>query len=269
MPRDVGWGDETVGNRGPDKERQYRGVKGETHVIRVMTTCKEVRVHFVDDILEPDKDGEARGFWMNCSREWDESEEEWVGDCMGCDREYTVSSKFVAGILFLGIFKGRAKKPTRIDPESAVNFWDFGNDKYKQLRELHFELARDEDDPKKLHQVELTVKTKKQDFQDLTIAVYTGKRLTTKDYVDEFKAEGKKLIEAFCKTESIPEQKRNLKPRKPRRSRDDEDDEDDDERPTKPRKGKKKRRREEPEDDDHDEESTGDDDLDALIDEIG
>jgi len=98
MPRDVGWGDESVGNRGPDKERQYRGVKGETHVIRVMTTCKEVRVHFVDDILDPDKDGEARGFWMNCSREWDESEEEWVGDCMGCDREYTVSSKFVAGI---------------------------------------------------------------------------------------------------------------------------------------------------------------------------
>jgi len=146
--------------------------------------------------------------------------------------------------LFLGIFKGRAKKPTLIDPESAVNFWDFGNDKYKQLRELHFELARDEDDPKKLHQVELTVKTKKQDFQDLTIAVYTGKHLTTRDHVAEFKAEGKKLIEAFCRTESIAEQK-------------------------KPRKGKKKRRREEPEDDDHDEESTGDDDLDALIDEIG
>jgi hypothetical protein len=242
-----------------DKEKQYRGVKGETHIIRIMTNCKEVRQHFVDDVRDPDpKTGEPQGFNQNCSREWDDTEEEYLGDCMGCDRDYDINTKLVTGILHVGTIKGRAKVPTVIEPENAVKYWDFGlpqfgpGKKFKQIREIHFDLERE---GKRLPQVELQIKTEKEKYQDLTITRYNGPRLTTKAHAAAFKEEGQALVDEFCKAPSLSEQKRNLKKRRPRRGKDSDDAAS---RPS-------RTRGDEPAQD----ESTGDEEMDDLLAELG
>ena len=136
--RKVGWTDESITGSFNDqsKERRYRGKKGETHVIRVMTECEEYRVHAVDDVLEADKEGEPRVFNMNCSKTWDDDGGDWAGECAGCEREYDLNSKYVAGVLHLATYKGRAKVPQKIDPSNAVHYWDFGADKYRKLSDI-------------------------------------------------------------------------------------------------------------------------------------
>lgn len=268
MPRKVGWEDESItGGFGNDDEDKYKGVKGETHVIRVMVACEEYRVHAVDDVLEPDKDGEPRVFNANCSKEWEDASEDWDGDCTGCDdRDYDVAGKFITGILLLAIFKGRSKTPMKIDPENSVKFWPFGADKYRKLSDIALELTRAEE-PKKIHQVELVVKVDKSDqaelFQKLNINISQQKRYTTAKHIAEFKARGPDMVSGHVKGPSVREWKRILKKRRGKRGKGGSSEE------TGPRKTKaKKDRDEEPQDEDEDDTSTGDEDLDALLEDL-
>jgi len=268
VPRKIGWEDESITGRFRDKDdvQKFRGAKGVTFVIRVMTDCEEYRVHAIDDILDPGKDGEPRVFNMLCSKTWDDENDDWDGDCVGCDREYDVATKYIAGVLVVGQYKGRAKKVQKNDAENAPHFWDFGGDKYRKLSDIALELSRAEK-PKKLQGVELTVKCEDEHYQKLNINVSQAARLTTKEHVTVWKEEGQKLIDDAIKAPSLAEQKRTLKKRKKKRSRDD-DGGDEEEKPR--RRKAKKEKDEEPEEEAEEEEDTGgDEDLDDLLDELG
>jgi len=269
MPRTVGWEDKSItgGRGGPDKERRFRGVKGTTFVVRVVTDCEEYRKHFVDDVLEPSKSGEARGFNMNCSKTWNDELEDYDGECIGCEREYETSTSYIAGILVLGFYKGRSTRVQRQDPENAVHYWDFGPDKYRQISDIVLDLQRSKK-PKKLAQVELTVKCEDEHYQKLNIAIGTGDPIMDKenarDYLDCWKEEGPALIKAASEAPSIAEQKRRLKPK--RKRDDDRGDGSEDEKRTNKRTPKRRSKKPDPEPDD--DQDGGDEDLDSLLDDI-
>lgn len=290
MPRKIGWENKDItGGRGggADKERRFRGVKGSTFVIRVVTECEEFRKHFIDDVLEPnEKTGEPRGFNMICAKTWDDESEDYDGDCLPCDKDYDVSTSYIAGILVLGVYKGRSKRVQRFDPENAVHWWDFGPDKYRQISDIVLDLQRGSK-KQKLSQVELTIKCEDENYQKLTIQVSQADPLMTKknarDYIEAWKEEGPQLIEDATKAPTKAEQKRRMKPKKRTRSRDEDDgdgDDDSGERKAKPRrsakkgKGRRKPKDEEPEDDGEefedadDGEDVSDDDLDDLLDDL-
>lgn len=266
--RKVGWEDQSItgGRRGgPDKERRYRGKKGETHVIRVMTDCNEFRQHSVDDVLEPDKDGEARVFQINCRKVWDEKAEDWSGSCECCDeRDYDLSGKFISGILLVGVYKGRSTTAQKIDPEHSPLWWDFGPDKYRQLSDIALELSRSSK-KRKLSQVELTVKCEDEHFQKLNINVSQADTLTTKAHIDEWRSEGEKLLEEATAGPTEAEMKRNLKKKKSKKR--DNDDEDDDRSSKKRSSGSSKKKRDDDEETSKSDD-TGDEDLDDLLAEL-
>ena len=262
MARKIGWEDESITGTFNDDDKKYRGVKGETHVIRVMQECVEFRIHFVDDVLDPSKDGEPRGFNKNCSREWSEADEDYVGDCDGCDREYDISSKFAAGILHLGTYKGRSKTVQKVDPENGVRWWPFGGDKYRKLSDLSLELSRAEK-PKKLHQVELVIKCEDEAFQKLNVNVSQAKALTTKAHVAEWKATGEKLVDEMIAGTTAKDWTRTLKRKKKRKK---DDDEEQDKKPARRRPKAKEEPDEEP--DEIEDEGTGEEDLDALLEDL-
>lgn len=269
MGRKVSYGDTTIqsGGGGPDKDRRFRGVKGTTFVIRVVSECEEVREHFVDDVLEGTwEDGSPKGFNIMCSREWDEEEEDFVGDCEGCDRDYEIKTKYVSIILVLGLYKGKSTRVQTIDPENAVYWWDYGADKFRQLSDIYLDLQRSKK-PKELKQVELTVKTNKEHFQDLTIAVSQADPLmdksNAKDYLACYKDESPGLLAEILKVPSIQEQKRRLKPKKKRDSSGEGDALEDE--PRTKKKAKRRSKKPEPEDEP---EETEDGDLDDLLDEL-
>lgn len=282
MGRKIGWEDQKIkGGRGggPDKERRFRGVKGTTFIIRVLTECEEFRKHFVDDVLEPDeKTGEPRGFNMNCGKTWDDDEQDYTGDCLGCERDYNLSTSYIAGILVLGLYKGRSTRPQRMDPENAVHWWDFGPDKYRQISDIVLELQRAEK-PKKLSQVELTVKCEDETYQKLNISISQAKPImnkkNAKDYLECWKEEGPPMIEEATVAPSLEEQKRQLKPRKRKRRDDDEDDgygEEDEKPRRRKKKAKKRKKRDEPEEEeeveDSEEEEVEDSDDEEDLDDI-
>jgi len=276
MPRKVGWTDKSItGGRGVDKDKRFKGQKGMTFVIRVMTDCDEFRTHFVDDVLEPDKDGEVRGFSVVCAKTWDEDADDYVGDCLCCERDYDVSTQYIAGVILVGQYKGRAKKPQELDAESSVLYWQFGADKYRKLSDIALELSR-ATNARKLHQVELTVKCEDDFYQKLNLNVSQADRLTTKEHIVAWKDEGEDLVASACKVPSSAEMKRSLKKKKGKKSSRDEDldlDGDGDE-GEKPRRSAKKTKtkgkgKKDPEPEgDGDDESTGDGDLDDLLDEL-
>jgi len=290
--RKVGWGDDSVGTTDwkKNRERQFRGKRGEKRFIRVMGDPEVFRDHKVDDV-RPEKDGEPQAFNMQCAKTWDEEEEEWTGDCLGCDKDYEVKDKFIVAILFLATKIGK-KKPKPKDPDEAVFYWDFGNDKYQRLSEIVDDLSGKKK-PKKLHQVELQVScTTERDekFQDLTIEI-SGQdpfmKEDVKGYMAAFKEEAGNLVDEAAKEPTIAEQKRRLKPIKSKKKDDDDldlededDDEDEDEAPKRKKKSKKKakgsakkkskkkgkKKKPEPEEDEDDEED--EEELEDLLAEL-
>ena len=121
--------------------------------------------------------------------------------------------------------------------------------------------------PKELKQVELTVKTNKEHFQDLTIAVSQADPLmdksNAKDYLACYKDESPGLLAEILKVPSIQEQKRRLKPKKKRDSSGEGDALEDE--PRTKKKAKRRSKKPEPEDEP---EETEDGDLDDLLDEL-
>lgn len=272
--RVVGWEDTSIvsgfGDR-KNKERQYRGKKGEKHYIRVVSPAEEIRLHTVDDVAT-NKNGEPVTFQMICSKEWDEEKQEWVGECEGCERDYDIMERYFCCILLLGIKKGTRGKTQALDPENSVYYWDFGKDKYETLREIAIELA---EAGKKLSGVELSVTCTDDSFQKLKIQKAEGKRLTTGAHVAVFKEEGQEIVDEATKAPSIAEQKRRLKKRKAKKKTEDDlfDDDEDEEVEEKPKKTKKRRVKKKPEpepedDDDVEDDDTGDDEIDDLLDEL-
>lgn len=292
MGRKIGWSDETIqGGYGDDslKDRRYKGLRGQKHVVRVMTEAEVFRVHVIDDVLDAAEDGEPRVFYMNCSQTWDDEAEDWTGKCMGCEGDYDVQEKYIAGVLLLGVQKGKKGGMQKIDPENSPHYWTFGADKYRKLSNIYLELQRAKK-KRSLKQVELTIdcgsKADDEKFQKLDINVAQGDDMTTRDHVAAWKEDGPDLIEAAMKVESIAVQKRKLKKKK--RKREDEDDvidDEEEEEEEKPRRAKKKgprrtkkkasRKKKEPEpeeeeegDDEEEEDEVGEDDLDDLLSEI-
>ena len=252
--RKVGWKDTSIrsGFGGPNRERRYRGVKGEKHYIRIMTECEEYNVHAVNDVLEPNDDGTERVFNIVCSKQWDDDAEEYVGSCLACERDYDISTRYICGIVLLGVKKGTKGKVQLIDPENSPHYWDFGADKYRKLSNHAIELA-EADPPKSLTSVEFAVTCEDNNFQKLDIAVSQGKRMTTKEHVSEWKEQGDELIEGAAGPLPEKEQRRALKKRKQKDA------------------PKKKRKHVEPEEDDDesvDIDSSGDDDIDDLLSEL-
>jgi len=259
----VGWEDESItGSWNDENERRFRGKKGTTFVIRVMTECDSFRRHEVDDVLDVGKDGEPRVFSMNCSREWDEDAQDYVGDCRGCDREYTLKDRYVAGILVVGKYVGRSEKVKRIDPDDAPHHWDFGGDKYRKLSDIALNLKRGKK-KRRLVQVELVVSCEDESFQKLNIlkADADHEQLTTKAHIAAWKEQGADLVALSCSPTPAKEWARRLKKKKPKRSRG-----GDDERDEKPRR---EARRPEPADEPDDrQESSGDEEIDDLLSEL-
>lgn len=224
MGRKIGWEDESVtGSFRQDRERQYRGKEGEKHVVRAVGECIEYRQHFVDDVLDPAKDGTPKGFSMNCAREYNDDNGEWEGDCLGCDREYELSTRYCTGLLHLATYKGRSRTPQKIEPENAVHWWDFGGDKYRKLSDLALELSRAEN-PKKLHQVEIVITCEPggEGYQKLNINLSQAKALTTRGHIEEYQETGPKMVAEAVKAPNASEQKRRLKKKRRKRGGDDD-----------------------------------------------
>lgn len=277
----VGWGDESVTSGYDDslRENRFRGTRGTKYLIRVLTDAMEYRVHTIDDVLDADEEtGEARCFNMNCSLDWDEDKEDWVGKCIPCEEEYDANSRFVCGLVLLATQKGRGKWQS-IDPENSVMYWDFGRDKYVQLRDIELELQRAKTKKKGLKHVELVVtcgnKRDDETFQKLRIQISQDEPAMTRDYLEAFKAEGLSLVERASAGDDPKVQARKLKKKKPKKSTkkdDDEDDQDEDPKPSKKkgaRRVSKPKKDEDPEDDDDSgDEAPDTDDLDDLLDEL-
>lgn len=272
----VGWQDESVQSGfsdRKDKERQYRAKKGRTDYMRVMSSAEEYRTHSVPDVAF-NKEGEAVTFNIICSKEWDDKKEDYVGECLSCDKDYEVSERFICGVIFLGSKKGKRGSINENSADNAPYYWDFGNDKYVKLREMAMRQAEAEP-PKKLSQVELVVTCTDDGFQKIEISKYEGKRLTTKDHIAEYKEQGEDLIDEAVKPPSVAEQKRRLKSKKPKKKADEDlfgDEDDGDEPEEKPKKKARKspakaRKKKEPEPEPEDEDED-DDDLDGLLDEL-
>ncbi len=301
MGRKIGWDRTDIkggGRSGPDKDRQFKGIKGTTFIIRVMTDCEERRTHFVDDVLPPKPDGEAAGFSLNCSKEWDDSEEAYVGACYGCDeKEYDLAVGYVAGVLVLGSYKGRSTRVQAQDAGNAVHWWAFGADKYRQLSDIMLDAQRAGKKIKSLKQLELVVKVddsdKAEQFQKLRITMSQSKPLLTKanaaEYKEAWAEEGPPLLEACLEITDEQEWKRSTKKKKGKRSReeeldlDEETEEEEEEETKKPRRGSKKKTKkkrgkkkapepeeeeEEGEEEEEDEYATGEEDLDDILDDI-
>lgn len=270
------WDDDDVGGFKKDKSRQYRGKAGEKHFLRIMTDPEEYILHKVDDVLEPEEDGTPRVFNAICRREWDDDEEDWTGDCQACDEGYETISRYICGVVFLGQKPAKGKgKISRIDPELSPRYWDFGKDKFNSLAAVFSDL-QDEDPPRKLNQVEITVtcdEKRDEEYQDLKINTYSGKTLTEKGHLKAWKAQGADLIDAATKADSESEMKRSLARKKKKKSRgsDDDDDNEATSAPTKKRtKKRSKKRAPEPEDDDDEDEDEDpeDEELDELLKEL-
>lgn len=276
------WEDEDVvsGFRN-EKEGQFRGKKGVTYVIRVMTMPQKYRVHAINDVLPPKDDGEDGVFNMNCSKDWDdsagdESEGDWDGDCDGCEKEYDLSDRFVAGILVVGELR-KGDRIKKIAPEDSPHFWDFGKDKYRSLSDIRLSLKRGKKKrPLKAVELEVTCNSGKPEvFQDLNITKRDSDHdvLTTKKHVLEWNEIGPDLVEACMTAPDKAEWKRRLKRKKPsqRKRGGEDDDSDHDDKPTRSAKKKKtskgKKRDEDPEEGDANG-STGDEELDDLLSEL-
>lgn len=279
--RKIGWEDQSItgGFKGANKERQFKGEIGVTYIIRVMTECEEYRVHVVDDVREPDKNGEPQVFNMICSKTWDSGAEDWTGECEGCERDYVLNNKYISGVLVVGSYKGRSKVPQKIDPANAAHYWPFGGDKYRKLSDIALTLSRAKK-PRTLKQVELEVSCEDETFQKLNIQISQGEALTTRAHIEAWNEEGPKLLEEATKPPTIAEQKRNLKKRKPAGGRTDDAGEDDEPLPAKGKskaaktggKPVKKTKAAEPEEPEEEPEESGEEsaeeDLDALLEEI-
>lgn len=288
--RKVGWNDESVSSGFSDhKDQQYKGEKGVKHILRICTECEEYRVHEVDDVFK-NNDGEYITFNIVCGKHWDEEAEDWAGDCLACDKEYDAKTKFIAGVLMVGVIKGKSEKPAAVEPHQSVFYWAFGNDKYEQLRDLYFGLKQAEE-PKRLKDVELMVTCGKAkdavQFQKLNITIWQGKTMTTKAHKKAAIEGMRALMDAASAPTKPAEMKRRLKKKREAEPDDDEEEEEEEEdRPkrtkkkTSKKKTKKKTRRKkepdpEPEDEEEEEEEeeeedegTGDPEMDALMDEI-
>lgn len=285
--RRVGWEDESVQSGFSDhKEQQYKGEKGVKDILRVVTDCEEYRVHEIDNVFKNDK-GEYITFNVVCGKHWSDEEEDWAGPCEACDKEYDAKTKFIAGVLKVGVIKGKSDKVAKVEAHQCVFYWAFGNDKYEQLRDIVFNLKQLEDGAKTLKQVELLVTCGKAKdavlYQKLNISVWGGKQLTTKPHMVAAKEGIRELLEAASAPTSEKEMKRRLK--KKRKARDEDEDGDNDSEEEKPKTTKKKTRRKagseakEPEDEpaeeeegseesEDDGEGTGDPEMDELMAEI-
>lgn len=279
--REIDWEDEDiVSGFKKDKYRQFRAKPGVTHVARVMTMPVQYRVHKINDVLEPDKDGEENCFNMNCSKTWDDAADGdddeqgtggWVGDCEGCEKEYDLQDRYVAGLAVVGeIRKGSVKK---VSAAESPHYWDFGNDKYRSLSDIRLSMKRGKKN-RPLKAVELEIKlndSKPEVFQDLNIQKRDSDHdvLTTKNHVAEWKEQGPELVKDSQEGPSKAEWKRRLKSKKStKRRRPDPKDEPDDD-PKKKRGARKasgKRGKQEEPDDEP--ESTGDEELDDLLGEL-
>jgi hypothetical protein len=259
--RSIGWKDPDIsggGNR-RNRERQYRGKKGERHYIRIVTECEEYQVHSVDDVLDPRDDGEPRIFNMNCSKHWDDEADDYVGECLACERDYDINTRYICGILLLAVKKGTKGKAQTLDPENAPHYWDFGADKYRKISNHAIELA-DADPPKPIQKVEFVVTCEDEGFQKLDINVSQSKQLTTRDHMEEWAEQGPSLVDGASGALSLKEQKRSLTKRKKKKDRSDSDSSG-----RVSKVSKKTKRRPVEEDENLDVEATGDDELDDLL----
>ena len=273
----IGWEDESiVGGFRNERERQFRAKKGKTFVIRVMEDAFSFRQHKINDILEPDKDGEERAFNMNCSKDWDDEAEDWTGDCEGCEREYDVVERFIAGILVLGYYSGRSDKFKAVDADESPHYWDFGRTQYRKISDLALSMQRGKK-KRALKTVELLVTCEDENFQKINLnkADPDDERRTTREHVEAWKEQGDDLLDLATEAPKKSEWQRRLKKKKPAkksRSRDRDDDGEDGEDEAPKRRAKKKkpaRRKSEPEDDaDDGDGSTGDEEIDDLLAEL-
>lgn len=226
MPRTLGWKDQNVtgGFNKKNEDQKFKVKKGERYIIRVLTECVEFREHKVDDVLEPDpKTNEERAFAITCRKDFDDKSGEWTGDCQGCDeRNYDVSSKYVAGIVLVGLIRGRNPNVQKIDAPNSVYYWPFGADKYRKLSDIELSLNRGK---KTLKDVELEVSLDNSDgaetYQKVNLVIAQGEQLTTKAHILAFKDEGPKLVEDCWKAPSEQEMKRSLKKRGKQKQEDD------------------------------------------------
>lgn len=219
MPRTMGWKNRSVTTKrpGPDKEKQFKARRGEKYIIRVMTGCDQFRTHAVDDVLDPKENGEPSIFNMNCSKTWDDDSEDWVGSCLGCDREYKTNDQYVCGILLLGEIRGNSRRVQPVDPDKAPRWWRFGPSKYCILRDIALELEEAET-PRTLTQIELVLtcedKHDAEQFQKIGIQKSERKALTTKEYLSAWKDLGSELCATVTAIPTADEQARQLKKRK-------------------------------------------------------
>lgn len=214
MVKKIGWEDETVtgGFQKKNKEQQFRGQKGTKHVIRIPGEVVEYRVHKVEDVAEPKENGEPQAFNLNCAKVWDETAEEWAGDCLACERDYPISARYVCGLVLVGVQKGKNPNVQKIDAPNSVMFWDFAGTTYRKISDLVLELKRAVP-PKPLKSVELVVTCEDDNFQKVNIGISQGAPLTTKDHIAAFKDEAPKLVEECAAAPKPDDMKRELKPR--------------------------------------------------------
>lgn len=231
MPRKVGWKDQSIKSgfgRGSD-DKKFKGINGIKHLIRIVTDCMEMRVHGIDDVLEPREDGEPRVFNMNCAMTWSDDEDDWVGECLACDRGYDVNVKYVCGIIVLAEIKGQ--KIQKIDPENCVYWWPFGADKYRKLSDIALDLETAAEleggEAKTLDKIDIMVTCEDENWQRLDLKHFQGKKsLLKKAHVDQWKEEGPDLLKEAMKGDKPKVQERQLKKKKPRKSSDSDDDDD-------------------------------------------
>lgn len=300
MPKTVGFKDKTVTSGfDDDKENQYRAKQGRTDIVRFMTEPVEYLVHKINDVLDPDEDGEERAFSLKCAQDWDEAEDDWVGDCEACEQEYDRQSRYAVGMLVVAR-KSKSGKTIKVDANESVKYWDYAATTYSRMETLTESV---EEGGKEIRKVEVKITCEDTGWQKVNLTRYEGKQCTKREHVTAWKEEGPEILEKATTPSDNASIKRRLKKKKKTRDdyeeepeeeeedlgleEDEEEEEEEEERPKRKKKASKKtskkatkkkatkkkatkkKTKKKDEEEEEEDEPLDEDDVDGMIDELG